>query len=293
MKWIERCLQSVRQSTIHMTPLVIDNQSTDGTVQYIQTHFPEVILLPQDKNLGFGQANNRGIEYALSHNATHVLLLNQDAYIAADAIDKLLKHDDGKHLLTPIHMNGDGSHIDDNFYRNTILAALASNNMLNDALIGRGIATTYDIDYVNAACWLLPVSIVRQVGGFNPIFFQYGEDNNYIQRIHFHLFGIRLVTDTFIYHDRKKHGQEALYQKGAIYRKLLLIRTDINLTAKERWFTRCKVCMQELGRSILKHYFLACLKDITLAGCRLNRQIKAIKNSRKTEMTNKGAWLIQ
>jgi predicted PurR-regulated permease PerM len=80
----------LRLSSIPLTPVVIDNGSQDETVAYIRAHFPEAILLEQKQNLGFGQGNNVGIRYALQHDATHVLLLNQDAWIEANMVEKLL-----------------------------------------------------------------------------------------------------------------------------------------------------------------------------------------------------------
>ena len=106
MKWVERCLDSLRQSTYPITPIVIDNLSTDGSKEYIPSHFPEVIWLPQEKNLGFGQGNNVGMRYALEHDADYVLLLNQDAYLHKDSIKKYPftlsyePHNDGMHDKT-------------------------------------------------------------------------------------------------------------------------------------------------------------------------------------------------
>ena len=51
--WIERCLGSLRLSQYPVDTVVIDNGSTDRTIQRIQNDYPEVRLLPQAKNLGF------------------------------------------------------------------------------------------------------------------------------------------------------------------------------------------------------------------------------------------------
>lgn len=59
--------------------------------------------------------------------------------------------------------------------------------------------------FVNAAAWLLPVSTINTIGGFDPIFFHYGEDNNYCQRILYHNLKIGVVLGTFIRHDREKN----------------------------------------------------------------------------------------
>ena len=253
MQWIERCLSSLRHSSVPVTAIVIDNGSTDGTIDYIRTHFPEAILLPQDKNLGFGQANNIGFDYALAHDATHVLLLNQDAYLQPETIATLLTCDDGEHLLTPIHLNGTGEHIDSLFYNRTILESAKNNGIAEDALLHGQTKSSYEVEYANAACWFMPVTIIQRIGGFDPRFTQYGEDDNYIQRLHFHHIGIRLVPTAFIYHDRKTHGNEAVYQRGALYRKLLLIETNINLSRSQRCIQRTKTTVQEFGAALLAH----------------------------------------
>ena len=291
MKWVERCLSSLHTSSIPVVPVVVDNQSSDETVDFITSHYPEVIVLPQDKNLGFGQANNIGIIHALRQGASHLLLLNQDAAISSDTIDKLLACDDGKHLLTPIHLNGDGEHIDANFYSKTIIGSCDSHTLIEDLLIHKNLQAFYPVRYVNAACWLLPKAVITTVGGFNPLFFQYGEDDNYINRLNYYHFGARMVIDAFIFHDREKHGNEDIYLRGALYRQLLINRTNINLTHKERIFMHHKICLQELGRSLQKHYFTLCTREVISATHKLLWQSKVIRQSRYIETNINNAWL--
>jgi len=62
MRWAERCFTSLRQSSVPVTCIVIDNGSTDGTQEYIKAHFPEVDFIQSPDNAGFGKANNIGIE---------------------------------------------------------------------------------------------------------------------------------------------------------------------------------------------------------------------------------------
>ena len=120
MPWIERCIGSLQASSMPTKVIVVDNHSADATMDFIRSHYPDIILLPQERNLGFGQANNIGIRYALEHDATHVLLLNQDAWIEEKMIETLLQYDDNNSLLSPIHLNGEGDAIDANFKRNAI-----------------------------------------------------------------------------------------------------------------------------------------------------------------------------
>ena len=291
MQWIDRCLSSLRLSSVSVVPVIVDNGSQDNTVEYIRTHFPEAIVLEQKKNLGFGQGNNKGIEYALANNATHVLLLNQDASIRPDTIDKMLAHDDGMHLLSPVHLNGSEDHIDRLFYQHTLIESAATNGLIENLLLNGKANTCYDVEYVNAACWLLPISMVRRIGGFNPLFTHYGEDDNYIQRIHFHRMGVRLVTNAFIAHDRNAHGNEKIYQRGVFYRKRLLIETNIGLSHKERFLLRHKSALQEFGHAIKTHNLYAFICDCVQAGIKICTNSHAIRISRQTESSIAANWL--
>ena len=90
MKWIEECLQSIQSSSIPIEILVVDNASSDMTVAFVKKKFTKAVVLEQNQNLGFGKANNIGIDYALKANADYVFLLNQDARIEENTVEKLI-----------------------------------------------------------------------------------------------------------------------------------------------------------------------------------------------------------
>ncbi|MBO6144360.1 MAG: glycosyltransferase family 2 protein [Prevotella sp.] len=225
--WADRCLKSLQNSTTPVTAVIIDNGSTDGTREYIPKHYPDAIWLPQEKNLGFGQANNVGFRYALEHEADYVLLLNQDASIAPDMLSKLIKESDGLSLVTPIHCNGDGSSFDANFEKYTLRPCPHAPQTLSDCKQTTG---SYEIGEVCAACWLMPIRLVNTIGGFNPLFFQYSEDNNYYDRMAYHHIKTLLVPAVEMHHDRLTHGSEKTYSHKLLHRSLLTILCDINLS---------------------------------------------------------------
>ena len=86
MKWLDRCLGSVEGADV----FVVDNDSTDGSADYIQGHFPQVKLIRSAENHGFSKANNLGFEYALKKGYDYVYLLNQDAWLEAGALETLV-----------------------------------------------------------------------------------------------------------------------------------------------------------------------------------------------------------
>ncbi len=79
------CLKSVFKQTkdIDFEVIVSDNGSQDGSVEMIKTEFPQVILIENHKNLGFGKANNIGFRYA---KGKYILLLNSDTVLLNNAV---------------------------------------------------------------------------------------------------------------------------------------------------------------------------------------------------------------
>ena len=70
--------------------VVVDNASTDGSIEEARQSFPTVEFIQNAENVGFGSACNQGIELGLSRGVDYVFLLNQDAEIAADALESMI-----------------------------------------------------------------------------------------------------------------------------------------------------------------------------------------------------------
>lgn len=204
-KWYDRCFGSLQQSEIPLKVIAVDNASTDGSCDYICQHFPEVEVFPQNKNFGFGGANNLGLRYALDHEADYVFLLNQDAWIEPDTIKNLIEvHQNHPEygILSPIHLTADKQHIEPLLLQRIVNCKTTDPMLVND-LYFESLKDVYDTKYVNAAAWLLPRKTLETVGGFDPIFFHYGEDDNYINRVLYHGMKIGICPKERIVHDMR------------------------------------------------------------------------------------------
>jgi N-acetylglucosaminyl-diphospho-decaprenol L-rhamnosyltransferase len=207
-KWIDTCLGSLLKSTIPIKVIVIDNGSSDGTPEWIHQNYPQVEIIEAHQNLGFGKANNEGIKNAYKAGAGHVFLLNQDAWVEADTIEKLAEAAD-RHpeygIISPAHLNGDGSAFDYGFLN--YLCRNRNPDYFSDLYLKskEKTAEIYELDFVNAAFWLLPRRTIEAVGGFNPFFFQYGEDRDYVNRCHYFDLKAGFVPSARAYHARVQH----------------------------------------------------------------------------------------
>jgi GT2 family glycosyltransferase len=85
-----QCLESILNAEIGVPHeiIVVDNASTDGSPDMIETHFKDVVLIKNNGNLLFAKANNQGINIA---EGKYLLLLNSDTIVQKGAIDLLIK----------------------------------------------------------------------------------------------------------------------------------------------------------------------------------------------------------
>ncbi len=202
MKWIDKCLSALSKSTSEHQVIIIDNASTDGTSEFIKKYYQDVKVLEQRQNLGFGIANNIGLSLALKENCDYVFLLNQDVYIFPETIHTLIQvanNNKNYGIISPVHLDGTGNKLDQSFVY--YLKKEGKNDLLSDLILNKVIKDIYSLNMINAAAWLLPVKTLNIVGGFHPMFFLYGEDDNYCQRVLYHGLEIGIVPSAFIVHD--------------------------------------------------------------------------------------------
>ncbi|EKT4549367.1 glycosyltransferase family 2 protein [Flavobacterium psychrophilum] len=193
-KWIEKCINSLLRSIYPINILVVDNCSTDDSVELLK-RFSEIHLIQSKENLGFGKANNIGIDYALNNKADYVFLLNQDTWVFDDTISNLVvmaQNNPSFGIVSPMHFSGDEKTLDKGF------VTYYNRNIEENA--GKNIAI---VPFVNAAAWLVSSACLQKVGGFESLFGHYGEDRNYCDRVLYHQFQIVIAKNAKICHDRK------------------------------------------------------------------------------------------
>ena len=118
---------------------------------------------------------------------------------------------------------------------------------------------------VNAAAWLIPKKTLEIVGGFSPLFFLYGEDDNYCQRVKFHNLKIGICPGSYIKHDSGtsyhidiRPGSEEYYRR--FLNQVIVIGGDVN-EGKEKFEQLRKSQKQEIIKGFLKFRFRKVLID--------------------------------
>ncbi|TDE46041.1 glycosyltransferase family 2 protein [Flavobacterium rhamnosiphilum] len=239
-KWIKKCIDSLQISTISTAIFVVDNASSDDTVSILET-FKDIKIYRSSENLGFGQANNLGLKYALDNKYNYVFLLNQDTWIEKNTIEVLsvvAEKNKEYGIISPMHYFSDEKSLE--YFFSTRISPQYCKDILSDFVI-KGVEKMEDIyplNFINAACWLIPRKTLEIVGGFDPIFFHYGEDNNYCDRVNYHNMQVGIVPAVKIYHDcynaNNKKEQDIKEQLRKFELDAKTIYANINLDVSKR-----------------------------------------------------------
>jgi len=212
--FLRGCLQSIREASgrLSVETIVVDNNSVDGSVEYLRPLFPEVEFIALPENIGFGRANNIGIEKA---RGKYLLILNPDTLLRNDTLQEMYDfmetHKDcgiaGCKVLNP-----DGS-FQVACRRGFPTPWVAFSKLFglqslfpNSPIFARynqlykSIDDTYEVDAVIGAFMFCRTDLIKKLGGFAPEFFMYGEDLDLCRQVKLQGWKVMYVHTTSIIH---------------------------------------------------------------------------------------------
>lgn len=195
LRVLEPCLRSLfsTQQSVTFEVIVVDNASSDGTVEFVRSSFPSVRIIENAENRGFAAANNQAFAIAQGRN---VLLLNNDTLVFDESIAQVSRYLDATPSAGAVGCRvefPDGS-FQTSCYRFTGLRQLALCAVLPFGSIfderlnwGRYFAKQFErptpVDVI-AGCYLMTRrAVLESIGGLNETFFMYGEDEEWCWRL--------------------------------------------------------------------------------------------------------------
>ena len=212
--FLEQCLCSVQKAiaVIDAEIIVIDNHSTDGSLEYLRPLFPSVIFLVNEKNIGFGKANNIALQKA---KADFILFLNPDTIVNETCFShciSFLKTAQNNGAAGIRMIDGSGKFLPESkrsfpspvssFYKLIGLASLfPSSKCFNHYALGNlDKNKTHEIDVLAGAFMIIKKEVLEKVSGFDESFFMYGEDIDLSYRIKHAGYKIFYLGETTIIH---------------------------------------------------------------------------------------------
>jgi len=196
------CLESMQDLDYpNKRLLLVDNSSEDGTVEIVKESFPEVEIIVNEKNLGFGAGNNVGLTYALDQGADYILLLNNDTNIKSNALHELLSsmRDDVGMVAPKIFYSEDPNRIWSIGGRRHWLTTEKVGDVRGQIDRGQGIRNL-ERDYLAGCAVLLARRFLEDAGLFDERFFMYYEDSDLSLRARGAGYRLLLSPDSHVWH---------------------------------------------------------------------------------------------
>jgi len=217
-----RCLESLKENAPpDIEIIVVDNASSDGTVEEGQKRFPSVSFLGQEKNLGFARANNLASDQT---DAEFLLILNPDAYLqphATEVLHQFLKDHPDCALAAPLLLDEEGRMVDSVFRfpslwnywteHSFLLVLLKQLKKIFRRKTGAEVShyKIREIAWATGAAFMLRRSALGHDPVFDERFFLYSEDADLCKRLALQGWKRNFVPEAHVTHSHRTSSRKA------------------------------------------------------------------------------------
>ncbi|MBU1164112.1 glycosyltransferase family 2 protein [Patescibacteria group bacterium] len=202
-QFLPDCLSSLTKITYPKDQyqiIVVDNASTDDSVNYIVKNYQNVKLIKNSENYGFAQGNNIGIQYAIDKGYDYIYLLNQDTVVDPNFLDQVVKLAENSPKTAIIQSKllyyNDKTIINS---RGNVIHFLgfgwADGNLEED-----NACDVKEINYASGACMLIKITILKEIGLLDKDLFCYHEDLELCWRAKIFGYKIMLAAKSVVFH---------------------------------------------------------------------------------------------
>jgi GT2 family glycosyltransferase len=199
------CLASLeRMRWPNLSVIAVDNGSTDGTLEAVREHFPNVTAIRSEENLGFAEGNNVGLRAAIEAGTDYILLLNNDTVVFEGLLEALVgearRRPDAGALCPLIHYFDPPDRI---WYAGARFDPRAVHNGRHTGYGERDTGqyhTVREIGRATGAAMLVPREVVERVGYLDQRLFLQVEDVEWSLRMRAAGYRILFVPDGQVWH---------------------------------------------------------------------------------------------
>ena len=223
---LQRCLESVEETVRNFSHevFVVDNASTDGSGAMVKERFPEVRLIENSENRGFGNANNQALRIMAGKYA---LLLNSDTVLtkhaAAELVSCLESHPEAAMACGQL-LNADGSLQNSVAAFPTLLTLMTNLPLLETLFPKRFPSKRYvhtgpiEVDSAIGACLLVRKEAIDAVGMFDERYYFFFEETDWAFRMRRAGWKVLYVPNAFIYHHQGQSIGRSVRSRIEFYR---------------------------------------------------------------------------
>jgi GT2 family glycosyltransferase len=285
-EFLRSAILSVQRSLAHGKIdgeiFVVDNNSSDGSVEMIRSEFPEVRLYALEENIGFGRANNLAMRISAGE---YMLILNPDTILGEDTLEvmiRFMREHPESGLAGCKLLNGDGSF--QLSCRRGFPTPWASFTKLfglsgifpNSSLFARynltylPVDATYEVDALGGAFMMMSRTAFHATGGFDESFFMYGEDLDLCFQVKKQGFKVFYVHETATIHFKGESTRRSAVNEVKLFYEAMHIFVKKNYKASLFFSSilRIGIALRTVFAVVKKHRgacFLMLLDVLTVA----------------------------
>lgn len=275
-RWLPDLLDSLIQyCSADQIIYLVDNGSTDNSVQYVADNYPQVVIVPTSTNLGYGQAYNQSIPQAFEDGCDWVCLQNTDTLVTKGWLEPMARaaaaHPEIG-VMGPVFWEWDAD-VPNYYMRGRCPEVIES--MLESS------HAPVDKDWLEGSSFFIRRQCFEQIGGFDPLYFMYWEDAEYCRRVRYFGWRVCIVPGSVCRHFAK--GSAAHSGPGFLELRnhFLFKMTDPNaayvtniLRAMRLGITHLKQAAFPPNRKVLGRVIHAgCSASLFLNECRRTRRV--------------------
>ena len=230
--------------------IVVDNNSYDGTCEYLEDNFPSINIISNDENVGFGKAVNQGSELA---TGDYYLIINPDTIVEEETVSTLVKYlskNKEVGMVGPKILNADGSlQLACKRSFPTVRVALPKILGLDRIFPSSKWAGKYNLTYldpdkdhpvdaISGSCMLISSDTFNKLNGFDEQFFMFGEDLDLCARVWESGQEVHYSSDTKIVHYKGESVKTAPYDSREAFYHSMNIFVNKHYSSTLSLFTR-------------------------------------------------------
>jgi len=259
--------------------ILVDNGSTDDSIEVIRKAHPTLLIVDLEENLGFAGGNNKGIEMALSKGAEWIFLLNNDTIVSSDILKAFMHAAQGKpeaKILGAKIYRYDNPQIIDHLgggwdFQKGDFTSFSQGEVEDHS----SFETMQQVDYVCGAALLMHRSVPESIGLLEPRFFLLWEEADFCSRAIRHGFEIWTAPQAKIWHKISSSFIGGKPHMHYFWWRNRLLWIERNCSELERKCLSTKVIIPEILKT-LRHFILEFLRFFCTRN--LAYQQKALRN---------------
>lgn len=223
---LKKCLTSVFKIDYpNFEIILVDNNSSDGSLEMAKINFSKAIFIKNEENLGFAAGNNVGIKFALERAADFILLLNNDVEVEKNFLTQLIDNVAEKKIIglaSPVIFDGETKEI------------WFSGGRINwwkmKAINKKDIQTKnyFNADFITGCAMLIRAVVFQKIGLLDEDYFLYYEDADFSFKAKKAGFQNVVVSSSWIYHWEKSRSNPENKTYWLVVSGLIFFRKNAN-----------------------------------------------------------------